>query len=202
MTHATRCHLSVSVPGFHKTFNKWIERQPKDEPLNFGLLDRYDDPDFPVVNIAGNKGDFLLWHSFLPHSNGTNYGEKPRMCQYITMWPADLSYWPTYRTTGDTRKQEPSAMLTDVPPSWMTVTADDGSHPEVDQATLARAVYEEERQRRLKAWSERYPGGCYTWPPVRPHSIDLILLSTVRFCRPVLRQQYCSDCWSTFCWSR
>ena len=202
MTHATRSHLSVSVPGFHKTFNKWIERQPKDEPLNFGLLDRYDDPDFPVVNIAGNKGDFLLWHSFLPHSNGTNYGKKPRMCQYITMWPADLSYWPTYRTTGDTRKQEPSAMLTDVPPSWMTVTADDGSHPEVDQATLARAVYEEERQRRLKAWSERYPGGCYTWPPVRPHSIDLILLSTVRFCRPVLRQQYCSDCWSTFCWSR
>lgn len=202
MTHATRSHLSVSVPGFHKTFNKWIERQPKDEPLNFGLLDRYDDPDFPVVNIAGNKGDFLLWHSFLPHSNGTNYGEKPRMCQYITMWPADLSYWPTYRTTGDTRKQEPSAMLTGVPPSWMTVTADDGSHPEVDQATLARAVYEEERQRRLKAWSERYPGGCYTWPPVRPHSIDLILLSTVRFCRPVLRQQYCSDCWSTFCWSR
>jgi hypothetical protein len=34
------------------------------EPLNFGLLDNYDDSEFPVINIGGNKGDFLLWHSF------------------------------------------------------------------------------------------------------------------------------------------
>ena len=48
----------------------------------------------------------------------------------------------------------------------MTVTADDGSHPDVDQETLAKAVYEEERQRRIMMWKERLPGGCYTWPPV------------------------------------
>ena len=149
-----------AVRGFHKSFNKWIERFPEDANLDFTLLDNYDDPDFPVINIEGNKGDFLLWHSFLPHSNGTNFGTKPRMCQYITMWPHDLSYWPTYRTTGDTREQEPSAMLTDVPPELMTITADDGSRPDVDQETLAKAVHEEERQRRIAMWSERYPGGC------------------------------------------
>ena len=68
-----------------------IERFPEDANLDFTLLDNYDDPDFPVINIEGNKGDFLLWHSFLPHSNGTNFGTKPRMCQYITMWPVDLT---------------------------------------------------------------------------------------------------------------
>ena len=30
------------------------------ENLNFGLLDRDDDPDFSVKTVAGNKGDFLL----------------------------------------------------------------------------------------------------------------------------------------------
>jgi hypothetical protein len=42
----------------------------------------------------------------LLQSNGTNYGSQPRMCQYITMWPHEMSYWPTYRTTGDTREQQ------------------------------------------------------------------------------------------------
>ena len=79
------------VAGFHKNYSKWVEQQPKDQPLNFTLLDRPDDPDFPVINVGGQKGDFLLWHSFLPHSNGTNFQKKPRMCQYITMWPADLT---------------------------------------------------------------------------------------------------------------
>ena len=51
-------------------------------------------------------------------------------------------------------------MLTDVPPELMTITADDGSRPDVDQETLAKAVHEEERQRRIAMWSERYPGGC------------------------------------------
>lgn len=119
-----------------------------------------------MINIDGNKGDFLVWHSFLPHGNGTNFGTTPRMCQYITMWPADLSYWPTYRTTGDTRVQNQEDMVTDVPAEWMTVTEDDGSRPGVDQETLAKAVYEEERQRRIMMWRERLPGGCYTWPPV------------------------------------
>lgn len=27
------------VPGFHKSFNNWVEKFPSDEPLNFGLLD-------------------------------------------------------------------------------------------------------------------------------------------------------------------
>ena len=35
--------------------------------------------------------------------------------QYITMWPDDLSYWPTYRTTGDTREQAQEAVETGVP---------------------------------------------------------------------------------------
>jgi hypothetical protein len=56
------------------------------------------------------------------------------MCQYITMWPADVSYWPTYRTSGDTRVWKQEDMVTDISAEWMTVTADDGSHADVSPA--------------------------------------------------------------------
>jgi hypothetical protein len=81
------------------------------------------------------------------------------MCQYITMWPAEMTYWPTYRTTGDTRTVGP--MVTDAPLEHMQVTADDGT-------TVAGAapIIEEERMRRVKMWRERLPGGCYVWPPI------------------------------------
>ena len=152
------------MPRFHKRFNDWIKKFPEDEDLNFSMDDQLDgehhgDPDFPVENVAGDKGDLLIWHSFLPHSNGTNFGSKLRMCQYITMWPHNITYWPTYRTTGDTRKIGP--MLTNASLDSMQVVADDGSTRDGTQC-----IMKEERARRIKMWQECLPGGCYTWPPI------------------------------------
>ena len=49
----------------------------------------------PVPSVpAGGR------HSYLPHSAWANTGALPRVAQPITMWPAGLTHWPTYRTTG------------------------------------------------------------------------------------------------------
>ena len=70
------------MPGFHKRFNSWIQKFKDGQRLDFTLLDdqlegeQFGDPAFPVKNVAGKKGDFLIWHSFLPHANGANWGAR------------------------------------------------------------------------------------------------------------------------------
>jgi len=52
------------------------------ERLNPGsLVDRAE-------QIAGRKGDLLIWHSALPHGNGRNTDSSPRLASYLSMWPA------------------------------------------------------------------------------------------------------------------
>ncbi|MEO2002688.1 MAG: phytanoyl-CoA dioxygenase family protein [Candidatus Poribacteria bacterium] len=52
------------------------------------------DPDNPFVpelreenfrQIPGSAGDLLIWMTALPHGNGRNTSDKPRLAQYITM---------------------------------------------------------------------------------------------------------------------
>ncbi len=38
--------------------------------------------------VAMNAGDLLIWDSRLPHGNGANHGQLPRLAQYIRMFPA------------------------------------------------------------------------------------------------------------------
>ena len=40
------------------------------------------------VPVPGECGDFVIWNRQLPHGNGRNIGTRPRISQYITMWPA------------------------------------------------------------------------------------------------------------------
>jgi len=41
-----------------------------------------------VRQVPGKAGDLLIWNILLPHGNGHNVSQQPRLAQYITMHPA------------------------------------------------------------------------------------------------------------------
>lgn len=71
------------VPGFHRRFDEWVKTQPADR-----------DPRIPdmtgleLKSLAMKAGDLVIWHSLLPHGTGRNNSTRPRLAQYITMFPA------------------------------------------------------------------------------------------------------------------
>ncbi|MBX3012019.1 MAG: phytanoyl-CoA dioxygenase family protein [Caldilineaceae bacterium] len=70
------------TPGMHKDFYEWVKSQPADRHP------RLPDPTgLNVQTIPGKAGDLLIWHSLLPHGNTRNRNTKPRLAQYITMYP-------------------------------------------------------------------------------------------------------------------
>ena len=41
-----------------------------------------------VTPIVAKAGDLIYWNTLLAHGNGHNVSRRPRLAQYITMWPA------------------------------------------------------------------------------------------------------------------
>ena len=70
------------VPGFHRSFEEWVETQPEDRDPR-----RPDLEGLEVEKIPGKAGDLLIWHNMLAHGNGRNTANRPRLAQYITMNP-------------------------------------------------------------------------------------------------------------------
>jgi hypothetical protein len=75
------------IPGFHRVLEEWIREQPEDRDPRSPDLSRLP-PDFEVVPIPMNAGDLVIWDRRLAHGNGRNDGTRPRLAQYITMYPA------------------------------------------------------------------------------------------------------------------
>jgi hypothetical protein len=71
------------VPGFHRKIEAWCEAQPQDRDPFYPDLAALD-----VEAIPGEAGDLIIWHQALPHGNSANYTSKPRLAQYVTMFPA------------------------------------------------------------------------------------------------------------------
>jgi hypothetical protein len=70
------------TPGMHRHFYEWVKTQPADRNP------RLPDPaGLEIKTIPGKAGDLLIWHSLLPHGNSRNRSSKPRLAQYITMYP-------------------------------------------------------------------------------------------------------------------
>ena len=71
------------VPGMHRNLEEWIKTQPRNRNPRV--------PDLTgkaIMPIAGKAGDLVIWDRLLPHGNGRNMSDRPRMAQYITMFPA------------------------------------------------------------------------------------------------------------------
>jgi hypothetical protein len=70
------------VPSIYRNFEQWLAGQPADRnPIN---------PDYtghPVEVIPGEAGDLLIWDVLVAHGNGENLSDRPRLAQYITMFP-------------------------------------------------------------------------------------------------------------------
>lgn len=110
------------VPGFHKNLEAWIAQQPADRNPYTPDLNALP-AGMKVTPIPMQAGDLVIWDTLLAHGNGHNVSNKPRLAQYITMFPAGedneearlarIDRWqnrkkPTYDRAfpGDPRKRE------------------------------------------------------------------------------------------------
>jgi hypothetical protein len=73
------------VPGFHHRLSAWLSslaegQDPRKQDLHaLGSLP-----------IGAKAGDLIIWHQALPHGSRPNRGQRPRLVQYINMFPAKL----------------------------------------------------------------------------------------------------------------
>lgn len=73
------------VPGFQHRLESWLAGLPE------GADPRGQDLSNEAVPIAGKAGDFVLWHAALPHGASPNRGARPRIVQYISMYPPGIA---------------------------------------------------------------------------------------------------------------
>ncbi|RUS25294.1 hypothetical protein BC938DRAFT_472365 [Jimgerdemannia flammicorona] len=53
------------------------------------LRESAPDFDHEITRVPLNAGDLVVWHRLMPHGNGHNTSDRMRLCQYVTMNPAD-----------------------------------------------------------------------------------------------------------------
>lgn len=70
------------VPGFHRWGEDWLKGLPA------GADPRCQDLHaLGAMPIGGRAGDLVIWHQALPHGASPNRGTRPRLVQYINMFP-------------------------------------------------------------------------------------------------------------------
>ena len=70
------------VPGFHRRIVDWLQglevgADPQTQDLHA----------LGPVPIGGQAGDLIIWQQALPHGSRPNLGVRPRIVQYINMYP-------------------------------------------------------------------------------------------------------------------
>jgi hypothetical protein len=70
------------VPGFQRWGEAWLKALPS------GAKPRQQDLyALGPRAIGGRAGDLIIWHQALPHGASPNRGTRPRMVQYVNMFP-------------------------------------------------------------------------------------------------------------------
>jgi hypothetical protein len=70
------------VPGFQRWGEAWLKALPPGaDPRREDLYAVGARP------VGGRAGDLVIWHQALPHGASPNRGTRPRMVQYINMYP-------------------------------------------------------------------------------------------------------------------
>jgi hypothetical protein len=71
------------VPALYRDLGAWIARQPADRPPRTPDLTGYQ-----IEHVPLKAGDMVIWSTLMPHGNGHNVSDRPRLAQYISMSPA------------------------------------------------------------------------------------------------------------------
>jgi len=83
------------VPGLHKTLSEWIKTV--EPPVT--SIEKFHSLGIPinvpenalktlkVKQIDAKAGDLIIWRRELAHGNGQNFSDRPRLAQYINMFP-------------------------------------------------------------------------------------------------------------------
>jgi len=70
------------VPGFQRWGEAWLKALPPGaDPRRQDLYALGPRP------IGGRAGDLVIWHQALPHGASANRGTRPRLVQYVNMFP-------------------------------------------------------------------------------------------------------------------
>jgi hypothetical protein len=73
------------VPSFHRRLETWLASLPPGaDPRRQNLHALGAQP------IAGRAGDLVIWHHALPHGSSPNRGTRPRLVQYIKLYPTPV----------------------------------------------------------------------------------------------------------------
>lgn len=78
------------VPGFHHRLDSWLDGLGTADPRSVDLS-------AGAVRVAAGAGDLVIWRQDLPHGASPNHTDRPRVAQYLTMFPASLRTHPEWR---------------------------------------------------------------------------------------------------------
>ncbi|MCM3596177.1 phytanoyl-CoA dioxygenase family protein [Metabacillus idriensis] len=71
------------IPELYRDFPEWVKTQPLDRNPY-----KPDITGYTTTKIAAKAGDLLIFNSMQPHGIRANHSDKPRIAQYISMFPA------------------------------------------------------------------------------------------------------------------
>ncbi|KSU80336.1 Phytanoyl-CoA dioxygenase (PhyH) [Fictibacillus enclensis] len=71
------------IPELYRDFNEWVKKQPEDRDPH-----KPDTTGYTPTKVVTKAGDLLIFYSMQPHGIRPNYSDKPRLAQYISMFPA------------------------------------------------------------------------------------------------------------------
>ncbi len=71
------------VPDLYRSLAEWIARQQADRHPRKPELTGYT-----IERIPMRAGDLVIWSTLMPHGNGHNVSDLPRLAQYISMFQA------------------------------------------------------------------------------------------------------------------
>lgn len=76
------------VPGFHHRLAQgWLESLGAADPRGVDLSGE-------AVTVPAGAGDLVIWRQEIPHGASANTSDRPRLAQYVTMYPM---HWPDER---------------------------------------------------------------------------------------------------------
>ncbi len=70
------------VPGFHHRLADWLAKLPPGADPQ-----KQDLHALGSIAVGARAGDMVIWHHALPHGSRPNLGLRPRIVQYINMFP-------------------------------------------------------------------------------------------------------------------